>query len=225
MALAESQILKRYDDVQARIIAAAGRPDHDVRIVAVTKAFDALTVEAVARCGIVDIGESYAQECVAKLAAVSLKPSLRVHFIGRLQRNKVKKLAACVDVWQSIDRAVIVDEIRRRVDEAGRRTENVDVMLQVNLTGAASQGGCEPSAVETLASRIDDSKLNLLGLMTIGPQRSSAESRHCFRQLRHMADELGLPHCSMGMSTDLEVAVEEGATMVRIGQSLLGARP
>ena len=204
----------RYAAVQERIAAAGG---HDVIVVAATKAFEAPVIDSAVRCGIGHIGESYAQECVSKLDGVTVEPRPRVHFIGRLQRNKVRRLTHFVDVWQSVDRAVLVDEIARRAPGA-------DVMIQVNVAGASSQGGCAPSEVEPLASHVGGTGLRLLGLMAIGPLGPSESSRACFRRLRRMADSMGLLHCSMGMSSDLEIAVGEGATMVRLGRSLLGPR-
>lgn len=211
---ADTGLPERYAAVQGRIAAAGG---HDVTVIAVTKTFEASVIDAAVRCGIGDIGENYAQECAAKLGGITAEPRPRVHFIGRLQRNKVKRLACLVDVWQSVDRAVLVDEIACRAPGAS-------VMVQVNIAGASSQGGCAPSEVESLASRVGETSLRLLGLMAIGPPGSSEGSRVCFRRLRRMADSLGLPHCSMGMSSDLEAAVEEGATMVRVGRGLFGPR-
>ena len=214
-ALSFAAVAERYAAVRTRIAVAGG--GRGVIVVAVTKSFGAWSVDAAVGCGIGDVGENYAQECVAKLDQVAVVPLPRVHFIGRLQRNKVRRLAGRVDVWQTVDRSVLADEI-------GRRAPGAEVMIQVNITGAAGQGGCDPRSVEALASRVDDAGLRLSGLMTIGPQRSKAETRACFKQLRRMADSLGLHHCSMGMTDDLETAVEEGATMVRVGRSLFGGR-
>ena len=215
-AASDAAVAERHAAVRARIAAAA--PRRDVRVVAVTKGFGAWAVDAAARCGIADIGENYAQECIAKLAEVSAASRPRVHFIGRLQSNKVRRLARLVDVWQTVDRAALVTEIARRAPGA-------EVMIQVNTSGAAWQGGCAPAATETLAAQVSDAGLRLVGLMTMGPLGPAAESRACFGELRRMTDSLGLRHCSMGMTDDLEAAVSEGATMVRIGRSLFGPRP
>ena len=214
MTLRDTELAESYAAVHDRIAAAGG---HDVTVIAVTKAFEARLIDSAVRCGIGHIGESYAQECLAKLNGITVESPPQVHFIGRLQRNKVKRLARCVDVWQSVDRSVLVDEIDRRAPGA-------DVLIQVNITGASSQGGCDPSEVEVLASRVDKTSLRLVGLMAIGPLGSLAKSRVSFKELRRMTDSLGLPHCSMGMSSDMEVAVGEGATMVRVGRSLFGPR-
>ena len=187
-------------------------------MLAVTKAFGAWAIDAAAGCGIGHIGESYAQECMSKLGETVTPVLPRVHFIGRLQRNKVRRLSGHVDVWQTVDRVAIALEI-------GRRDPGAEVMIQVNVTGAPARGGCIPAAVEDLASRVEDIGLRLVGLMTIGPQGPAESSRACFRELRRMADSLELHHCSMGMTGDLEAAVGEGATMVRVGHGLFGPRP
>ena len=216
MEWAYTGVAERYAVLRARI-AAAGGGDH-VSVVAVTKTFGAWAVDAAAHCGISFIGENYAQECVVKLREVTADPRPQVHFIGRLQRNKVKRLTGCVDVWQTVDRPALAAEIRRRAPGA-------EVMIQVSVVNATGQGGCAPSEVEALASYVDDIGLRLVGLMGIGPQGSVRESKDCFRDLRSMVDSLGLHHCSMGMTGDLEAAVGEGSTMVRVGRSLFGHRP
>ena len=205
----------RYESLQARIAEAGGR---DVCVIAVTKAFGAWAIDAAARCGIGHIGESYAQECVAKLAGVASEPRPRVHFVGRLQRNKVRMLAGSIDVWQTVDRTELAREI-------GRRAPGADVMIQVNISGEESKGGCAPCEAEALASVVSEAGLRLVGLMGIGPLGPPEDARGGFRALRRMVDSLGLRHCSMGMTDDLEIAVAEGTTMVRVGRSLFGERP
>ncbi len=205
----------RYEALQARIAGAGGQ---GVTVVAVTKAFGAWAVDAAAACGIGDIGENYAQECVAKVAEASAVPMPRVHFVGRLQRNKVRMLAGCVDVWQTVDRVEVAREI-------GRRAPGAEVMIQVNISSEDTKAGCAPADTESLASAADDAGLQLTGLMGIGPLGPPEAARDGFRMLRRLVDHLALPHCSMGMTDDLEVAVAEGATMVRVGTSLFGVRP
>lgn len=212
---ATAVVAERYQALRRRIAGAGGR---GVTVVAVTKAFGPWAVDASAACGIADIGENYAQECVAKLGEASAAPMPRVHFIGRLQRNKVRMLAGCVDVWQTVDRAELAREI-------GRRAPGAEVMIQVNISGEATKAGCAPGDTESLAAATGDAGLRLVGLMGIGPLGPPEEARAGFRRLRRLVDSLGLPHCSMGMTGDLEVAVAEGATMVRVGTSLFGMRP
>lgn len=207
-------VAQRYAALHDHIASLAG--DMAVKVVAVTKTFGADAIEAAVACGVVDIGESYAQECVAKLS--KLTPTQpKVHFIGRLQRNKVQRLADYVDVWQTVDRPKIVREISNRAPGA-------DVMIQVNTTQVSNQGGCHVSEVENLASLIDNARLNLVGLMTIGAYGDNARTRKCFQQLRRMTDALQLPFCSMGMTGDIDIAVSEGANMVRVGRRLFGQR-
>ena len=199
-----------------RRIAAAGGTDA-VRLVAVTKGFGGDAVEAAVRAGVTDIGESYAQELVGKAAAVTAD-DVRWHFIGRLQRNKVRTVAPLVHLWHTIDRASLADEIARRAPGA-------QVLLQVNVTGRPQQGGCPPREAPALVGRMRRDGLDVVGLMAIGAAGPPEGARAGFRQLRRLADDLGVPERSMGMSGDLEVAVEEGATIVRVGRALFGDRP
>jgi pyridoxal phosphate enzyme (YggS family) len=208
-------VTARVADVRRRI-ASAGDPDR-VRLLAVTKGFGADAVDAAVRAGVTDIGESYAQELVAKAPAVT-GAGVRWHFIGRLQTNKVRSLAGLVDVWQTVDRATLGDEVAQRAPGA-------TVLLQVNVSDEPQKGGCGPHEAPALVKRLCKSGLDVVGLMTIGAAGSPEEARPGFRLLRRLADDLGLPERSMGMSGDLEVAVEEGATMVRVGRALFGERP
>jgi pyridoxal phosphate enzyme (YggS family) len=203
----------RLADVRTRL---AGVGGSDVRIIAVTKAFGIDAVQAAAACGITDVGESYAQETVAKLRGREVTPT--VHFIGGLQRNKVRKLSGLVDVWQSVDRAELADEIAARVPGAR-------VMLQVDISDEESKGGCSPEGVAELLQHSRESGLEVLGLMGIGPIGSPEDARPGFRRLRGLVDQFELRECSMGMTADLEVAVEEGSTMIRVGTALFGPRP
>ena len=215
MRSSEVELARRYGALRQRIARAGG---DDVEVVAVTKSFGAEAIDAAAACGIRAIGESYAQECVAKRRRCQARPMPQFHFVGRLQRNKVRMLADAVDVWQSVDRAVLINELAKHARGAA-------IMLQVKMSDEHSKGGCLPGDVEHLAAATTEAGLRLLGLMGLGPQGSPEESRKAFRALRKLVDTLGLAHCSMGMSDDLEIAVGEGATMVRVGRSLFGDRP
>jgi uncharacterized pyridoxal phosphate-containing UPF0001 family protein len=164
------------------------------------------------------IGENYAQELLTKRAA-ALAAGVAVHFIGRLQSNKVRLLADTVAVWESVDRPSLVDQIARRAPGA-------TVLLQVNATGEVDKGGCPPDDVPELLVRAREGGLVVDGLMTVGPTEGGTEAaRPGFRLVRRLVDELGLRTCSMGMTDDLEVAVEEGSTRVRLGTALFGPRP
>jgi len=191
---------------------------HEVRVVAVTKGFGEWAIEAAVSAGCPMIGENYAQELAAKRDVIErLAPE--VHFIGRLQTNKVRLVADLVDVWASLDRAPLVDEVAKRAP--GSR-----VLIQVDTTGDPAKGGCAVDDVAALVARARDVGLVVAGLMTVGPTGEPAESaRMGFRQVRDLVDDLGLDVCSMGMSGDLEVAVQEGSTEVRIGTALFGPRP
>lgn len=204
------------DRVQERIRAAGG--EGRVRLVAVTKGFGAAAVDAVARAGIVDIGESYAQEVAAKVADVTTSRPLRWHFIGHIQTNKVRTLAPIVDVWQSVDRLVAGQEIARRAPGA-------TVLVQVNVSDEPQKGGCQPDDTPCLVGQLGDEGLDVVGLMAIGRAGPPDVVRPGFQLLSRLADALDLPERSMGMTDDLEVAVEEGSTMVRIGRALFGNRP
>lgn len=199
-----------------RRIASAGDVDR-VRVLAVTKGFGADAVDAALAAGLTEIGESYAQELVAKRPEVS-GSGATWHFIGRLQTNKVRQLAGVVDVWQSVDRATLGDELAKRVPGAR-------VLLQVNVSDEPQKGGCGPHEAPALVNRFRKQGLEVAGLMCVGASGGAEAARPGFRLLNRLADDLGVAERSMGMSGDLEVAVEEGSTMVRVGTALFGERP
>jgi uncharacterized pyridoxal phosphate-containing UPF0001 family protein len=144
-----------------------------------------------------------------------------VHSIGQLQSNKIKQLAGIVDVWQSVDRLALLTEIAKRSPHSG-----AEVLIQVNATGEDGKGGCAPAEVGELVHSAFDLGLSVMGLMTVGPtQQDPVMTRSAFRLLRMLVDEHELRHCSMGMTGDLEIAIEEGSTMVRVGSALFGNRP
>ena len=210
------QVAAQATRVRERIAAVGGEPE-SIRVIAVTKGFGPEVVQAAVGAGFGDIGESYAQELLTKAEAVSA-PSTTVHFVGRVQTNKVRKIAALVDLWHSIDRVALGTEVAKRSPGAA-------VLAQVNLSGEPSKAGCRPDEVRDFVATLRDLGLDVQGLMTIGPRGEPEAARPAFRTLRRMADELELETCSMGMSNDLEVAVEEGTTMVRVGTALFGPRP
>jgi pyridoxal phosphate enzyme (YggS family) len=211
-----SAVGDRLVEARARIERAGG---HDVTIVAVTKGFGADAIRAALACGLTDVGENYAQELLAKLAdldPVASRP--RVHFIGHLQTNKVRSLVPAVDVWQTVDRI-----------GAGRaiasRSPGAVVLVQVNVSDEQQKGGCTPADAPGLVAELREQGLHVDGLMTVGRTGRPEDARPGFRLLRRLVDELGLTTCSMGMTDDLEVAVGEGSTMVRLGSALFGMRP
>ncbi|MGB7877230.1 MAG: YggS family pyridoxal phosphate-dependent enzyme [Ilumatobacteraceae bacterium] len=211
-------VAQRLEAIRGRIDAVARSFDHDVEVVAVTKGFDDWAIEAAIDAGCRVIGENYAQELLAKRAVVErLGP--RVQFIGRLQSNKVRQLVDVVDVWASLDRPSVVDEVAKRAPGARG-------LIQVDTTGDPAKGGCSVEETAALVERAVSAGLVVDGLMTVGPTGGSPEAaRSGFRLVRRLVDELGLTVCSMGMTGDLAVAVEEGSTQVRVGTALFGPRP
>ena len=205
--------------VRARIEQAGADPT-SVRVVAVTKGFGPDAVSAALAAGLEDVGENYAQELLAKSAAVSAAtPSAppRWHFLGAIQRNKVGPLAEVVDCWQSVARLVEGQAIARR--RPGAR-----ILVEVETTGLAGRNGSPPGAVPDLVAALGDLGLDVGGLMTVAAPEPTA-ARQAFRTVRQLADRLGLAERSMGMTDDLELAVAEGSTMVRVGRALFGPRP
>ena len=210
-------VAERALALQSRLARAGAAPD--LQVVAVTKGFGPDAVRASVQVGLVDVGENYAQEVVEKARAlVGLEPSPRVHFIGRLQRNKIRLMADLVTLWQSVDRAPLVAEIARRAPGA-------EILVQLNLSGEEGKGGCPVDDAGALVSHATEAGLVVRGLMGVGPAGTPESARSGFRHLVALADDLALPVRSIGMSADLEVAVEEGSTMVRVGRDLFGERP
>jgi pyridoxal phosphate enzyme (YggS family) len=207
-----ADVEERLAVLRERIERAGGDPDA-VTVVGVTKGFDSSAVRVAVEAGLVDLGESYAQEMVEKVAA---SEAVRWHWVGRLQRNKVRQVAAHVALWHSVDRVELGAEIARRAPGAA-------VLVQVNTSGEGTKGGCAPADTAGLVADLRAEGLDVRGLMTValrGPEGAAA----CFRTLRTLADDLGLQERSMGMSDDLEAAVAEGATLVRVGTALFGPR-
>jgi len=211
----EAAVAERLAAVRATI--ASGQQRGDVTLCAVTKGFDATVWRLAKRLGCEAIGENYAQDVVRKHAEVG-DDHPPLHFIGRLQTNKVRSLAPNVAVWQSVDRAALVTEIAKRAP--GSR-----IFVQVNATGEPDKGGCPLDGAGDLVTLARESQLLVEGLMTVGPTDADPQrTREAFAAVRRRADELGLHGCSMGMTSDLAIALAEGSTMVRIGTALFGPR-
>lgn len=213
-----ADVAANADRVRERIGAAGGDPQR-VRLVAVTKGFDAVAARAASAAGLVDLGENYAQELTAKVAALaSDHVEVRWHFLGRLQTNKVRQIASHVALWQSVDRPALVHEIAKRAPGAS-------ILIQINLSGQPQKGGCSDEDVPALVGLARDAGLALHGFMGVAPEGPPALARPGFERLVALADAFDLPERSIGMSGDLEVAVACGATMVRVGRDLFGPRP
>ncbi|HTP67019.1 MAG TPA: YggS family pyridoxal phosphate-dependent enzyme [Geobacteraceae bacterium] len=218
--------------VRSRITAAAlraGRDPAEVRLVAVSKTKPAAFVDEAARCGQPLFGENYAQELAAK--AKEVKDPVEWHFIGSLQSNKVRQIAGLVTMIHSVDRFSLAEEIDR---QWGKRGLVCDVLIEVNIAGEQTKGGTRAAEVIELARRVAGlSHLRLKGLMTMPPFFDDPEgARPFFRELRRLAQEIDaaqiprveMTELSMGMSGDFEAAIEEGATLVRVGSAIFGER-
>jgi PLP dependent protein len=207
-------------DVRARIAAAAHRAGRDpsaVTLVAATKTVPANRIAEAVTAGVVDVGENRAQELLAKAPVLAaLIPAPRWHFLGPLQRNKVRALAPVVSCWQSIDRLALGETIAHHAPGA-------QVFVEVNLAGEPQKAGCPPGEVAGLVDALRDRGLVVAGLMAVPPVAD--DPRRWFTHLRDLAVTVHAPGLSMGMSDDFEAAVEEGATLVRVGRALFGQRP
>ncbi len=192
----------------------------DVRLVAVTKTFPASDVDEAILAGMTDVGENKVQEARDKKPAVA--GAARWHLIGHLQSNKAKDAVQLFDVIQTIDSEALAEKIARAAESVGKVQ---DVLLQVNIGREPQKSGVAPEETPALAKRIAAfSSLRLAGLMTIPPVGEAEELRPYFRELRAMRDDLGLMELSMGMSDDFEIAIEEGATIIRVGRAIFGQR-
>ena len=214
--------LERVRERLAGAAARAGRRADDVLLIGVSKTVDVERIRAAVAAGVTALGENRVQEAKTKVAELG-RPAAW-HLIGHLQTNKVKDALELFDVIHSLDRLELAREIERRAAARGPRGE---VLLQVNVAAEPSKGGVGPDAVgETLDAIGKLAHVRVRGLMTIPPEVEHAEdSRPWFRRLRELAERHGLRELSMGMSGDFEVAVEEGATMVRVGTAVFGPRP
>lgn len=212
-----------------RVAAAAGRSPTAVRLVAVSKTKPAPVVEEAAAAGQRLFGENYVQELTAKAATV--KTPVEWHFIGHLQSNKVKQIAGLVTIIHSVDRLSLATEISRQWGLIGR---SCDILLQVNVSGEPTKSGTTAAAALELVRQVAAlPHLRICGLMTMPPFFDDPEAaRPYFRELRLLAKEItalaipgvALQELSMGMSGDFEVAIAEGATLVRLGSAIFGAR-
>jgi hypothetical protein len=214
MTITADLVARQLAHLRDRIAGAGGDPGR-VTVVAVTKGMGPDAVVAALACGLWEIGENYAQELLAKREGI--EPGPRWHLIGPVQRNKVRALAPAVSSWDAVDRLAAGETIARFAPGAR-------VLVQVNTTGEATKSGCRPEVAPELVDQLGRLGLDVAGLMTIGPPGPPDAARPAFASLRALADSLELPERSMGMSADLEVAVQEGATQLRVGSALFGPR-
>lgn len=218
----------QWNDVQRRIHAACqrvGRNPSSITLVGVTKTVAVEAIREAVRLGLTDIGENRVQEAEVKRNTLKDEPvRLRWHLIGHLQRNKARKAVALFDIIHSVDSPELVQDLALHAQASGR---TLPVLIQVNVSGEAAKSGCRPDAALPLAEAVTASAhLRLEGLMTIPPFADDPQqSRPYFRSLRELRDKLGSPlKLSMGMSHDLEVAIEEGSDFIRVGQAIFGER-
>jgi pyridoxal phosphate enzyme (YggS family) len=234
--LAEADLAERIQRVRATIADAAmrsGRRPEDVTLVAVSKTVGAERVLAAARLGITDFGENRVQEAEAKISALSgkLPPAVRWHLVGHLQTNKARTAVRLFSLIESVDSFGLADVLNR---EGARRGAPVPVLLEVNVGGEPTKFGFAPDAMSNIFPRVLElPMLDVRGLMTVAPIVEDPEdARPYFRELRDLRDRLArenpraaLPELSMGMTGDYPVAIEEGATIVRVGRAIFGERP
>ena len=226
-------IVENLANLERRIVdacARAGRVRSELTLVSVTKTRTAAEMDEVIRAGITQVGENRVQEAMVKKPQVTLPATW--HLVGSLQTNKAKKALELFDVIQSIDSLHLGIELQRRCEQMDK---HVGSLIEVNTSGEASKHGVSPDAVPDLVVELLKlDHLQLMGLMTIGPGLAIDDpeaSRPSFRTLKALAQDcrrrfgVPLPHLSMGMSSDFEVGIEEGATIVRIGTAIFGPRP
>jgi len=226
--VATTTIAANIEALRARIAAAAGRAGRDAARVtlvgasAMSKGVTNEMVLAALDAGLRDYGENYVQEAQLRIAELGPRASEATwHFIGHLQTNKVPAALTLFDTIESVDSLRLAQTISRRA------TKPVRILLEVNVAGEASKRGFEPGEVAGAVAQIAAlPNIDLMGLMTMAPEvKDAEETRPVFRALRQLAEANGLAELSMGMTNDFEVAVEEGATMVRIGRALFAGRP
>jgi pyridoxal phosphate enzyme (YggS family) len=221
-------VLREVRERMARAASAAGRSAQSVTLLAVGKAQPVELLAAAADCGVTDFGESYLQEALAKIAALRTR-ALTWHFIGRIQANKTRPIAESFSWVHALDRVKVAE---RLAAQRPPQAPPLNVCLEVNVAGEPSKGGIMPAELPELAARVVRlPPLALRGLMCIPPEEAEpARQRAWFARLRALRDDLNaagysLDTLSMGMSADFEAAIQEGATIVRLGTVLFGARP
>ncbi|HXM32890.1 MAG TPA: YggS family pyridoxal phosphate-dependent enzyme [Chthoniobacterales bacterium] len=224
------QIAENLERVRAQIADAAkksGRSLDDIELVAISKTHEAEKVRAAFDAGQQLFGESRVQEARAKIPL--LPSALRWHFVGRLQKNKIRHALPLFELFHSVDSLALAREMNRIADEEGRHPR---VLLEVNVAGEGSKIGFAPDALRAeMEALLELPRLTIEGLMTIPPFAAEAEaSRRYFVALRELRDQfaeqlqIALPQLSMGMSGDFAIAIEEGATLVRVGTAIFGKR-
>lgn len=231
MTTDQATIAANLAQVKANIAAAAaksGRHPEEIKLVVVTKTIPAETVGRLVNLGITDIGENKVQEAEEKFT--HLGPAFHWHLVGHLQSNKAKKALEMFDLIQSVDSLSLAEELNK---QAAEREKRAKILLQVNISGAATQSGIAPEELLSLAEKIHRLHfLELTGLMAIGPLTPDPEeARPAYRKMSALYAKIkkeivtaGFHYLSLGMSSDYPVAIEEGSNLVRIGQAIFGKR-
>jgi len=225
-----AQIAENLESVRAQILAAsqkANRPADEVELIAISKTHDATRIREAHEAGQNVFGESRVQEARAKIPELPSK--VRWQFVGHLQKNKIRQALSLFELFHSVDSLALAQDMNRIAEEEGMSPR---LLLEVNVSGEGSKFGFSPDKLRAeMESLLAVSRLTIEGLMTIPPLAPEAEaSRRFFAQLRELRDALEkefavkLPHLSMGMTNDFPVAVEEGATLVRVGTAIFGER-
>lgn len=219
------QVMERIEDAADRAL----RDPADVKLVAVTKTVGRESVIEAIEAGVTCVGENRIQEAERKFQGEL--PPVEKHLVGHLQTNKVRKALELFDMIQSVDSLRLAREISTRADAAGR---SIDVLVEVNTSGEDTKHGFAPGeAIEAISEMADLRGIRVVGLMTVGAFLPDPEDvRPCFRRLRELRDAVeeavipgvAMDHLSMGMTNDFDVAIEEGATMVRVGRAIFGER-
>lgn len=221
--LSADQIRANLEAVERRIVGACSRVNRrreEVVLVAVSKTFPAEAVDHAINAGVKNVAENRVQEARDKKVAV--RGEARWHLIGHLQSNKAKDAVRLFDIIQTVDSASLADKIGKAAASAGKRQ---DVLIEVNIGREPQKAGANPAEVPPLCRAIHAIKsLSLLGLMTIPPLGEPEAMRPYFQEMCRLRDDTGVQHLSMGMTDDFEVAIEEGATIVRIGRAIFGSR-
>ena len=231
---AQDEIATRLRAIRARIVAAAtkcGRDPKDVRLIAISKTHPASAIKRVIEFGALDVGENRVQEAEGKISELG-RDAARWHLVGHLQANKARRAVTLFDFIHSLDSLDLARRLDRLCEEEGR--EKLAVLVQVDLGHEETKSGIDESELTHLVENLGPlQRLELTGLMTLPPFFDDPEqSRPFFRRLRQLRDELaargafgnGIGELSMGMTNDFEVAIEEGATMVRVGTAIFGER-
>ena len=219
-----SEVADNINLIRQRIRAAAaraGRSTEEITLVAVSKAIEPERVEAALSAGQAIFGENKVQEAKAKIPLVSGRA--RWHMIGHLQTNKVRDAVALFEVIHAVDSLKLAEEVNKWAERAGKTQA---ILVEVNVSGEASKFGLKPEDLKSTVTEINQlPRLDVRGLMTVAPFVDETEKvRPYFRRMRELRDALGLRELSMGMTHDFEVAIEEGATLVRIGTAIFGER-